>query len=101
METIDLGTLTLQAFEPLAGTVFSVTYAGQPVALRISGMRSHGWSRPGGREAFTVSFRGPRDPLLSQGMYALEAEAMGRLDGLFLVPVGRDAGGSDYEAVFT
>ena len=101
MEIIDLGTLTLQTFEPLVGTVFSVTFAGELVALVISGIRSHGWSRPGGREAFTVSFRGPRDPLLNQGTYTLGAEAMGRLDGLFLVPVGRDAGGSHYEAVFT
>jgi hypothetical protein len=50
-------------------------------------------------QAFSVLFRGPRDAQLSQQIYALEHEAMGRLE-LFLVPVGPDREGMLYEAVF-
>ena len=51
------------------------------------------------RAPFTLVFRGPADPVLPQRIYALKNEALGRL-GIFLVPVGRDAAGVLYEAVF-
>jgi hypothetical protein len=45
-------------------------------------------------------FRGPTQPALTQGTYVLEGPAdIGRL-ALFLVPVGPDAEGLCYEAVF-
>jgi len=51
------------------------------------------------RTPFTLVFRGPADPVLPQRTYALENPALGRLE-IFLVPVGRDAAGVLYEAVF-
>ena len=84
----------------------------------MGGMRDHGrvlsfaprLPRQFDRLAFSLLWRGPREPLLAQGIYTLaapaESEALGRLD-LFLVPLGPDGGsaGEDqgllYEAVFT
>jgi hypothetical protein len=51
------------------------------------------------QEQFSVVFRGPARPFLSQGMYRLAHERMGEFD-LFLVPVGRDGDRYLYEAVF-
>jgi hypothetical protein len=55
---------------------------------------------PGSRRApFSLIFRGPPKPVLPQRTYALENETMGRLE-IFLVPIGPDAEGMRYEAVF-
>ena len=48
---------------------------------------------------FSITFRGPLDCPLEQGSRALSHEAMGN-EELFLVPIGREADGFRYEAVF-
>lgn len=53
-------------------------------------------ARPGG--GFRLLFRGPAEPVLEQATYSL-AGAGGAHD-IFLVPVGRDARGVAYEAIF-
>ena len=55
---------------------------------------------PNGRRApFSLVFRGPGSPPLPQRIYRLEHPELGALD-VFLVPIGQDAGGMCYEAVF-
>lgn len=51
------------------------------------------------QEQFALTFRGPREPFLGQGTFPVEHPALGSFD-LFLAPVGQDAGGFLYEAVF-
>lgn len=51
------------------------------------------------QERFSLTFIGPSEPLLQQGTYELQHEAMGSLN-LFLVPIGKDERGIRYEAVF-
>lgn len=51
------------------------------------------------QEIFSIIFRGPATIVLPQRIYRLEHERMGPLD-LFLVPVGKDNEGVDYESVF-
>lgn len=52
------------------------------------------------RQAFSLLFRGPKNPGLEQRIFALTNETLGSLE-LFLVPVGPDEVGMLYEAVFT
>ena len=52
-----------------------------------------------GMERFSLFFRGPAKPFLSQTTYSLEHEGMGTFE-LFLVPIKPDGDGSRYEAVF-
>ena len=52
-----------------------------------------------GMERFSAFFRGPTQPLLRQGIYAVEHEGMGAFE-LFLVPIAQDEQGCRYEAVF-
>ena len=51
------------------------------------------------QESFSVFFHGPVSPFMQQGMYHLCHEKLGAMD-LFLVPMGRDGDGFQYEAVF-
>jgi len=55
-----------------------------------------GTLRAGG--SFRLVFRGPVDPLLPQGTYRVMAEGFDVQ--MFLVPIARDARGSQYEAIF-
>ncbi len=48
---------------------------------------------------FSIVFRGPLERPLEQGLCPLSHEAMGN-EELFLVPIGREADGFRYEAVF-
>jgi hypothetical protein len=52
-----------------------------------------------GRAPFTLVFRGRPDMVLPQRMYDLSHEKIGDLS-LFLVPIGPDEQGMQYEAVF-
>ena len=53
------------------------------------------------RKSFSVIFRGPGEPVLSQQQICkITHDEMGQLD-LFLVPIGPDKNGMLYEAVFT
>ncbi len=54
----------------------------------------------GNREPFALDFRGPRDPVLAQRIYRLTHAEMDDLD-IFIVPLGVDAEGARYEAIFT
>ena len=51
------------------------------------------------QEQFALTFRGPRDRFLGQGTFPVEHPVMGSFD-LFLTPVGQEADGFLYEAVF-
>lgn len=51
------------------------------------------------QKQFSLQFLGPLDAPVVQGIYKVDHEALGALD-LFLVPIGRDEKGVQYEAIF-
>jgi hypothetical protein len=51
------------------------------------------------RAPFSILFRGPREPVLAQSIYRLDESELGTIE-IFLVPIGPDAQGMVYEAVF-
>ena len=56
--------------------------------------------RPSARQnPFSILFRGPKDRALAQGTFRMEHDEIGSFD-LFLVPIGEDQDGRQYEAVF-
>lgn len=96
---MDLGEATLEDFEPRIGDAFAVGAAGASVELVLHSALGLGeW--PGGRQPFSLTFRGPTEPLLPQATYPVEHAELGAF-ALFVVPIGQDAGGTLYEAVFT
>ena len=50
-------------------------------------------------ENFSLLFCGPADRVLPQRIYWFESPALGRFE-LFIVPVGRDQNGAQYQATF-
>lgn len=52
------------------------------------------------RRPFSLVFLGPPQTILPQRIYRIAHATLGEFD-LFLVPIGRDASGVQYEAVFT
>ena len=54
----------------------------------------------GGRGPFSIVFLDASETVLPQRIYRLHHPDLGTFD-LFLVPIGRDASGVRYEAVFT
>jgi len=96
---MSLDTLTVASFEPLVGDAFTI--AGTPddltLVLETATVLA---DRPGGRDPFSLVFRGPPEPLLAQAICGLHHAQLGRLE-IFVVPLGRDEAGVRYEAIFS
>ena len=96
-----LDKLTKETFEPMMGSVFALQLGeGQTLPLELSAVRGNGLQGMAKREQFSLHFRGPAAPALVQRTYRLEHAQLGTLE-IFLAPIGRDAAGMIYEAVFT
>lgn len=98
METHEL---TLDVWAGLIGESFSLQFEdGSSVDLRVTAAESV----PGapGRNAgtYSVLLAGPEDPFLPQQMWPLSHPEIGEHQ-IFLVPIGRDDSGYQYEAVFS
>jgi hypothetical protein len=94
---------TVETFSGHIGDRFRITGHGSTVveaelteAAAVGAGESPG---AGERTPFSLVFRGPLEPILPQRIYRFEHEALGAFD-LFIVPIGPDEGGMQYEAVF-
>src|SRR5262245_51924381 len=97
-----LESFTLATFAGRLGETFRVQgVAEAPLALELIEATdlSSGSQPPGRRAPFSIVFRGPPAPCLPQQIHHLEHDAIGAFD-LFVVPIGPDAQGMQYEAVF-
>jgi hypothetical protein len=101
-----LDKLTQADFAPHVNSTFRVRLESAPplevelIQATLVGRQVNAGDRQGRRAPFALLFRGPLKPWLLQGTHALEHEQLGGLD-LFLVPVGPDEHGMQYEAIFT
>ncbi len=100
--TLDLPTLLADpdaaAFEPHAGAAFTLWAGAAPVPLVLDAV-ARGGAHGDSARSFTLAFHTPGGEHLEQATYPVEHADAGRFV-LFLVPVGRDARGVAYEAVF-
>jgi len=79
------------------GTVYQVTAADGVHELTLETASEMPPSiRPQG--AFRLIFRGPVEPILEQAIYPFRAGEFAC--EMFIVPIGRDASGTLYEAIF-
>lgn len=96
-------TFTHATFADRVGEPFPIRLEdGTTIETRLTGARTWGEELVRGQDRvpFTLTFRGPREPVLPQRIYNMEHEGVGAF-AIFLVPVGPDAEGMQYEAVFT
>jgi predicted phosphoribosyltransferase len=102
-ESTMLETLTHETFQPFVGQPFAVMVGSDrfmPTHLiEVRPLALDGDSRRK-RSPFALVFRGPAGGHLPQDMYDLKSGDF-ELPGIFLVPLGPDADGMLYEAVFT
>ena len=90
--------LTHENFSKTLNTIFRIQIEGLPaVELELTTVSELLLSMQ--QERFSIVFRGPAEPFLGQGIQRLEHDELKSID-LFLVPVGRNEGGTLYEAVF-
>jgi hypothetical protein len=98
-----LETLTHETFQPFVGQPFAVmvgTERFMPAHLiAVNPLPGEGDTRRT-RTPFSLVFRGPAGGHLPQDIYDLKSGEL-ELPGVFLVPVGPDAEGMLYEAVFS
>ena len=98
----DLSVVTHEDFEPCLNGTFTVKVEDiDEQQLELIEIKPLGERDPDAkiRQPFSLLFRGPSEPMLSQQMYQLENPACGELL-LFLVPVGPDEKGMLYDTVF-
>ncbi len=100
-----LETLTLDDFTPLLHTEFACTTPDENtypfVLIEAARTGRPGAEASGGqRQPFSLIFLGPTEPVLPQGIYVLTSASLENLT-LFIVPIGKDATGIRYQAIFT
>ena len=102
-----LDRFTSETFAPHRGETFRVSADSAKTldvslteVTELSGGPGGMASGPTGRVPFSLVFRGPTQPVLSQQIYRVAHGGIGEFD-LFLVPIGPDAEGMRYEAIFT
>jgi hypothetical protein len=101
-----LDQLTVDDFTPAVGQRFVIAFDDiGKIELELTEAQTHERDAParddaGTRSPFSAVFRGPADPILPQRVYRVEHDSLGPLE-IFIVPIGRDASGTAYEAVFS
>jgi Domain of unknown function (DUF6916) len=105
--TNSLETLTVDLFRPRVGETFRIRPRPESAveaelidARPLGGPGGPPAAKPQRRTPFSLLFRTHRTTVLPQRIYEVEHDEMGSYD-LFLVPVGPDAVGMVYEAIFT
>jgi hypothetical protein len=100
---MDLQSLTGEDFRARLDQPFKIRLAnGQEYALVLVSVTETGAPpQTGARRPFSLVFNNPRkDAFLPQQTYLLSEAVLGDLE-IFLVPLGADARGMRYEAVFS
>jgi hypothetical protein len=96
-----LDQVTLDTFKPHLNTTFRLVPEGQePVEVKLveAEAMTTGKKAPN-PYSFQLLFVGPLTPRLGQGIYRIEHGEIDPLD-IFLVPIGEDGSGRQYEAIF-
>lgn len=93
--------LSIEALKPEAGSTFVIAFADARFDLVLRDVTALKYHDPRfhSRQPFSLLFLCADTRVLGQGTYALEHERLGMLE-IFLVPVGADGGGVQYQAVF-
>lgn len=91
--------LSLQNFAAAVGEEFALDLGTASMPLALVEAKPLTQRGPGMRQPFSLVFRAASPVVLPQKVYPLANATLGR-HGIFLVPIGRDAAGVLYQAVF-
>jgi Domain of unknown function (DUF6916) len=99
-EAPDLTLMTHMDFAPHLEQIFMIQQGQLSVEATLVSVTPWGKPRNDARQAFTLLFRGAVVPVLPQQIYTVENPELGRME-IFLVPIGPNGVGMQYEAVFS
>ena len=93
--------MSLEFFQQEVGGRFIISFTDASFELHLREAEALKYHDPQihARHPFSLLFVCADQRVLSQGTYAIDHERLGRLE-IFIVPVGADANGVEYEAVF-
>lgn len=94
-----LENLSLATFTALLNTDFRIFRNSDEPAVVVKLAKAVDLGSTSRQEQFSILFCGLPEQPLGQGLYRLDHDRLGSFD-LFIVPVGRDAQGYQYEAIF-
>jgi hypothetical protein len=100
---ISLHELTHENTKDYIGSTFQIRFSDGSIDLtleRVDLIREKHVHPKMKRDAFALTFRGPRNPVLRQHIYPLFHEKFEEPLQLFLVPMAIEEQGAVYEAVF-
>jgi hypothetical protein len=91
----------VETFAGRLGETFRVDGDSGVVDLRLASAEAGPGrpAKPEGRTPFSIVFVGPLEPVLPQQTYRFAHDGLGSFE-LFIVPIGPDEDGMQYQAVF-
>lgn len=99
--TVDLASVTKETFDPHTGSRFTM-HVGAEQSLQVELLETEAIRSPPNakRPSFVLRFRSKERSHVPQQIYTLDHDQLGTLE-IFLVPLGPDAVGMIYEAIFS
>ncbi len=94
--------LVFEDFADKVGQTFTIGFSDAPavvLSLAEAELLKGRHSPVKGRQPYSLIFVGQSEQMLPQRMYWLEHATLGQIE-LFLVPVGKDARGFQYQSLF-
>lgn len=93
--------ITQEDFAKCVNQTCQVHHGTSTLEMRLVECRKLDRSTHGGvyREPFALLFRGPKSPVLPQQTYQFDFGSLGSME-IFIVPIGADDAGMQYEANF-
>lgn len=110
--SINLITATFSYFEPYVGSTFTIDFEGTKIALVLDNVKVNTNLKPRDnyleiedveyppRQPFSLTFVGPREPILIAQIYKLKHRELGELQ-LFVSPFRQDQNCMLYESAFS
>ncbi len=96
---IDLATVSRETFDPHLGPGYTLHAPDRVIALELLKVTSLP-TRPGAaRTSFSLVLRAAERSHVPQAIYPIDHPTLGRFD-VFIVPIGPDAVGMNYEVIF-
>jgi hypothetical protein len=97
---LDLAVLTHADFAARLNEEFTISPGELSIQAQLVGVVPWRASAAQRRQPFTLTFQGPNQPVLSQRIHVLENPSLGKME-VFLVPIGPNQFGMEYEVVFS
>ena len=94
-----MDSLALSDFVEDVHRIFRVAVGPERLRLELTEAASLPASAGAPRAPFSLTFRGPAQPLLPQGTYEFDHPRLGPL-AIFIVPIGAESDGVLYQAIF-